>query len=131
MQEAGPKHSPTQIGLVLTQKLVLPALTLCKKGCYTVLYNACIHVLCTCYTRVIRMCITLRMDTLYTVAYNNYSITPVYNFCITFSITMNNIMYNNSKEYNTVYNIIMNFELVPHFLHILVSRPLLLRYNLL
>ena len=34
-------------------------------------------------------------------------------------------MYNNSKEYNTVYNIIMNFELVPHFLHILVSRPLL------
>ena len=50
-------------------------LTLCKKGCYTVLYNACIHVLCTRYTRVIRMCITLRMDTLYTVAYNNYSIT--------------------------------------------------------
>eukprot|EP00731_Ephydatia_muelleri_P038352 Em0729g1a len=27
MQEAGPKHSPTQIGLVLTQKLVLPALS--------------------------------------------------------------------------------------------------------
>ena len=53
--------------------------TLCKKGCYTVLYNACIHVLCTRYTRVIRMCITLRMDTLYTVAYNNYSIT----LCIT------------------------------------------------
>ena len=52
---------------------------LCKKGCYTVLYNACIHVLCTRYTRVIRMCITLRMDTLYTVAYNNYSIT----LCIT------------------------------------------------
>ena len=41
--------------------------------------NACIHVLCTRYTRVIRMCITLRMDTLYTVAYNNYSIT----LCIT------------------------------------------------
>ena len=54
-------------------------LALCKKGCYTVLYNACIHVLCTRYTRVIRMCITLRMDTLYTVAYNNYSIT----LCIT------------------------------------------------
>ena len=53
---------------------------LCKKGCYTVLYNACIHVLCTHYTRVIRMCITLRMDTLYTVAYNNYSIT----LCITY-----------------------------------------------
>ena len=53
--------------------------TLCKKGCYTVLYNACIHVLCRRYTRVIRMCITLRMDTLYTVAYNNYSIT----LCIT------------------------------------------------
>ena len=52
---------------------------LCKKGCYTVLYNACIHVLCTRYTRVIRMCITLRMDTLYTVAHNNYSIT----LCIT------------------------------------------------
>ena len=55
------------------------AIALCKKGCYTVLYNACIHVLCTRYTRVIRMCITLRMDTLYTVAYNNYSIT----LCIT------------------------------------------------
>ena len=54
-------------------------LALCKKGCYTVLYNACIRVLCTRYTRVIRMCITLRMDTLYTVAYNNYSIT----LCIT------------------------------------------------
>ena len=53
--------------------------SLCKKGCYIVLYNACIHVLCTRYTRVIRMCITLRMDTLYTVAYNNYSIT----LCIT------------------------------------------------
>ena len=53
--------------------------SLCKKGCYTVLYNACIRVLCTRYTRVIRMCITLRMDTLYTVAYNNYSIT----LCIT------------------------------------------------
>ena len=38
--------------------------TLCKKGCYAVLYNACIRVLCTRYTRVIRMCITLRMDTL-------------------------------------------------------------------
>ena len=58
--------------------------SLCKKGCYTVLYNACIHVLCTSYTRVIRMCITLRMDTLYTVVYNNYSIyNTVYNFCIT------------------------------------------------
>ena len=57
--------------------MLLPSL--CKKGCYTVLYNACIHVLCTRYTRVIRMCITLRMDTLYTVAYNNYSIT----LCIT------------------------------------------------
>ena len=51
--------------------------SLCKKGCYTVLYNACIHVLCTRYTRVIHMCITLRMDTLYTVVYNNYSITSV------------------------------------------------------
>ena len=59
--------------------LMLIDLALCKKGCYTVLYNACIHVLCTRYTRVIRMCITLRMDTLYTVAYNNYSIT----LCIT------------------------------------------------
>ena len=62
----------------VTPKLV-QLVTLCKKGCYTVLYNACIHVLCTRYTRVIRMCITLRMDTLYTVAYNNYSIT----MCIT------------------------------------------------
>ena len=52
---------------------------LCKKGCYTVLYNACNHVLCTRYARVIRMCITLRMDTLYTVAHSNYSIT----LCIT------------------------------------------------
>ena len=58
---------------------IAPPPSLCKKGCYTVLYNACIHVLCTRYTRVIRICITLRMDTLYTVAYNNYSIT----LCIT------------------------------------------------
>ena len=61
------------------QMYICTCISLCRKGCYTVLYNACIRVLCTRYTRVIRMCITLRMDTLYTVAYNNYSIT----LCIT------------------------------------------------
>ena len=72
-------HSATRLAQSLfgqSSSLLKP---LCKKGCYTVLYNACTHVLCTRYTRVIRMCITLRMDTLYTVAYNNYSIT----LCIT------------------------------------------------
>ena len=47
--------------------------SLCKKA---IMY---IHVLCTRYICVIRMCITLHMDTLYTVAYYNYSIT----LCVT------------------------------------------------
>ena len=64
-------HHPWLVHTQIYSSLCVIVRTLCKKGCYTVLYNACIHVLCTRYTRVIRMCITLRMDTLYTVAYNN------------------------------------------------------------